>query len=225
MGRTPPRTSRACALVLLAALALLGCRVNLGRPHVQGSGVVRTEQRDVTGFDQIDVGGAIHLDYTPGKDTTVEVTTDDNLLPLLVTEVSGGTLHVFMQGSTSTSHGPTVKVSAPALKGLTVSGASSATLTGLDAPALRLTVSGASHVTASGTADRLDIDCSGASQVHARGLTAKTVKADVSGASTAEVHATEEVEADASGASTVRYAGSPARVKERPSGASSIHKE
>jgi hypothetical protein len=226
MGTQRHRTCRTCGLAVLAAVvAAGGCSVNLGGPRVQGSGVLKTETRPVKGFERIDVSGAVRLEYSAGKETTVEVSTDDNLLPLVVTEVSGDTLKVYVRGSTSTSLGTTVKVSAPQLKGLTVSGASSATLSGLEAKGLRLNVSGASTVTASGTADRLDVDCSGASHVHAKGLTAQTVVVGVSGASGAEVRAVQELDANASGASSVRYAGSPARKKENTSGASSISGE
>lgn len=226
MGTGLARACRVCGLLLLAAVvAAGGCCASLGGPRVQGSGVRKTEARDVRGFEQIEVGGAIRLDYTAGKDTAVEVSTDDNLLPLVVTEVSGGTLKVYTREGTSTNLGITVTVSAPRLKAVTVSGASSAALAGVEEEALRLNASGASNVTASGTADRLVIDCSGASQVHATKLTAQAVVVTVSGASTAEVRAVGELEASASGASTVRYAGSPARKHESASGASSITKQ
>jgi hypothetical protein len=226
MGMGRPRTCRMYSLALLVAVVGAGgCGVNLGGPRVQGSGVLKTETRDVSGFEQIEVSGAIRLEYSAGKETAVEVSTDENLLPLFVTDVSGDTLKVSMRGSTSTSLGTTVKVSAPRLKGLTVRGASSATLSGLETKNLRVKVSGASEVTASGTADRLDIDCAGASHVYAKKLTAQTVVVSVSGASGAEVHAAKELDAQASGASTVRYTGSPATTKQGSSGASSISGE
>jgi hypothetical protein len=215
-----------CGLLLLVAVvAAGGCCATLGGPRVQGSGVRKTETRDVGDFGQIEVSGAIGLEYTAGEDTEVEVSTDDNLVPLVVTEVSGATLKVYTREGTSTSLGITVKVSAPHLKAVGVSGASHATLTGVEEKSLRLTVSGASNVTASGKADRLDIDCSGASGVHATKLTAQTVAVTVSGASRAEVRAVRELDASASGASTVRYAGSPAKKQESASGASSISGE
>jgi hypothetical protein len=226
MGMGQPRTGRVCGLALMAAVAAAaGCSVNLGGPQVVGSGVRKTEKRDVKGFDRIEVGGATRLEYAPGKDTTVEVSTDDNLLPLLVTEVSGDTLKVSLTGNTSTSLGVTVKVTTPKLKGVSVAGASTAALTGLAAKELHLDVSGASNVTASGTADRLDIDCSGASHVHAKDLTAQTVAAHVSGASSAEVHADKELKAHAEGASSIRYSGTPGKTETSVGGASSVKKE
>jgi hypothetical protein len=208
--------------LILAVLALAGCGIQIMGPTVTGSGVVKTEKRDAKGFDQVDVGGALQLDFAVGKDTSVEVTADDNILPLILTEVKGDTLKIYSKGNISTSNGMVVKVSAPNLKALTASGATNSTLTGLNEKTVRLDVSGASKVTASGTTDRLEIDCSGASQVHATKLPAKDVVANVSGASRAEVHADEQLRADASGASTVIYDAAVAKKELNTSGASSI---
>ena len=86
-------------------------------------------------------------------------------------------------------------------------------------------LSGASHSTFAGASKQLAIECSGASHINAARLTAKTVTADLSGASTAHVNATEELEAEASGASTLRYVGQPAKLDKEISGASTVAPE
>ena len=104
---------------------------------------------------------------------------------------------------------------------LRLSGASTCTMTG-NGDSVHLKLSGASKCTLTGNADHLAVECSGASRLLAAGLTAQTVKTTVSGASRVEVTALQDLNARASGASTVRYAGAPAALHQRASGASTI---
>ncbi len=218
---------RVCTILttLAVTFTVVGCSFRILSPAIQGSGVSKTEKRDVGNFGRIDASGAVQLEYTAGPAAPVEVTTDDNLLPLLITTVEGDTLKVYMKSNTSTKVGTKVKVSAPSLKQLTLSGACTGTLHGLDSKALKLDANGASHITATGKADRLEIDASGASGIDTRDLTARSVHVSASGASTANVRADQELNANASGASTVHYKGSPSKVEQDSSGASHISKD
>ncbi|HZU36529.1 MAG TPA: head GIN domain-containing protein [Gemmataceae bacterium] len=218
---------RPCTIVVLLVLALAagGCAIHLGEPAVQGSGVAKTEKRNVAQFERIDVNGAVEVEYKAGPASPVEVTTDDNLLALVITEIQGDTLHLYTKGNTSSRLGIKIKLSAPALKELKVNGASRGTLTGLAGKEVRLEANGAGQITATGKADRLEIECSGASHVQAAKMPARSVTVSANGASTAEVHADEELHATASGASTIRYTGSPAKVQRDVSGASHVSQQ
>jgi Putative auto-transporter adhesin, head GIN domain len=240
MTTFPLRTGRLAAGLSLALLS--GCMVAVSAlPTVTGSGVAKTENRTVGDFTEVEVGNAIHLDLTVGPSRTVEVTADDNLLPHVVTEVAGGRLKIYADAGTATKIGIKVKATTPTLKAVEGSGASTATVTGVQADRFRLGLSGASTCTLTGKADRLDVtvsgasrctltgdagrltaECSGASHLDATGLSAKTVDASASGASTADVKAAEELKADASGASNVHYVGSPGKLSKSTSGASHV---
>src|SRR5205085_3408273 len=56
----------------------------------KGSGKIVTEKRNVSGFKGVDVGGDFQVEITAGKEFAVEIETDDNLLPLIETEVNNG---------------------------------------------------------------------------------------------------------------------------------------
>src|SRR5215210_7220442 len=59
--------------------------------RIKGSGVVRSETRNAGGFDAVDVSGVFQVEVTAGKDFSVEVRADENLLPYIRTEVEEGT--------------------------------------------------------------------------------------------------------------------------------------
>jgi hypothetical protein len=232
------RSSGPCLLLVL----LSGCV--LGPPAIQGSGVSKTETRTVAEFTEVELSSAVHLDLTVGPAAHLEVTTDDNLLPHVTTEVVDGRLKIGLSGRVSTNLGILVKATTPSLTALDGSGATQTQLTGVRGRHFRLAlsgasqcnfkgkparldleVSGASHCTLTGEADRLTVSTSGASGVGAAGFCVREVEVTASGASKVEVRATKELTANASGASKVRYLGTPAKVHQDASGASSIGPE
>src|SRR5947207_11580243 len=78
-------------LLLTCGLALAGCKLHRG---IAGSGVRKTEKRELKSFNAIDTAGAYELDVTCQKPASFEIEADDNILPLIKTEVRDGILFV-----------------------------------------------------------------------------------------------------------------------------------
>jgi hypothetical protein len=189
---------------------------------VKGSGNVVTDKRDIDSFHGIEVGNAIQVDIVAQKDYSLEIEADDNIVPLIRTEVSGGILQISCEKSISKASPIHIRISAPNIDSLDVSGASNVTVAGLQNSSLSVESSGASKVRIDGTTTKLTVDISGASKVDAQNLTAETGSIETSGASSANVNVTSSLRADASGASHINYSGSPKDVIKKSSGASSV---
>src|SRR5688572_21721476 len=195
------------------------------KSSVKGSGIGASEIRDVTGFRGVDVGGVFQVEITAGKDFEVEVSADDNLLPVIETRVSNGILHIEAKESIR-SHGPVrVRISAPDIESIEASGASKVSLANVKNDGLTIDADGASRVSLSGETAKLIADVSGASHIDAENLKATNARVDASGASHVSVSVIERLAADASGASRVAYVGSPKSVERSSSGASKIHQK
>lgn len=188
----------------------------------RGSGNVVTETRDVKGFNGVDVSGVFQVEIKANQDFRVEVEADDNLVPLIRTEVRNGVLHIESSKRISSSSGLKVRISAPNIENIEASGVSRVDLTGVENNEIRVDTSGASKTSISGRTSRLNIEVSGASSIDAEGLEAETAEINASGASKVFVFATKELRGDASGASKIVYSGNPANVERSSSGASSI---
>src|SRR5579871_539987 len=65
-----------------------------GDRRVTGSGVVRSETRQVSGFDTVTLDGVGKVVITQNGHETLTVRAEDNLLPLLRTRVVNGTLRL-----------------------------------------------------------------------------------------------------------------------------------
>lgn len=193
------------------------------RSDVKGSGNFITEKRDLSRFKGVHAGGAMQLEITVGKDFSVELEGDDNILPLIKTEVRGDTLHFERKESRTWSRNRVIaRITMPELSDLDVSGASSATANNVKAESLTIDASGASKIEISGEARVLTVDLSGASRLEAGNLKTTRANVEASGASKAVVFASEVIEADASGASRISYSGNPKSVSKDASGASSV---
>ena len=189
---------------------------------VKGSGNVVTEQREVSDFTGIDVGGIFNVEATAGREYSVSVEADDNLLPLIKTEVRRGVLEISTEGRIKSSSKITVRVTAPNIESVEASGVARVDLNGVSNGAIKLKSSGASKVIAAGDANELNVKSSGASKVDAESLRATDATVKTSGASTIRVTVSGRLVASASGAGKVLYGGTPANVEKRTSGAGKV---
>lgn len=187
-----------------------------------GSGNTKSEKRDVSGFTKVEAVGAVTLQIDAQKDFRLEIEADDNLIPLIKTEVSGDTLKISVKDKISSKSKILIKISMPLVASLDVSGASTAVVSNVKVESIKLEASGASKITINGEADDLKIDSSGASGIEAEGLTTANAEVTASGASNSTVSASKNLIADASGASSIYYTGDPKNVEPKTSGASSI---
>lgn len=189
---------------------------------VKGSGNVQTEKRELVNFKAIEVGGAFEVEVVAQKEFSVEIEADDNLLPLIETEVRGGTLEISTKNRISTKQRLRIRISAPNVESLQVSGATKVSLANLKNDSLKIDLSGASKVKVDGETRDLEVEMSGASKVDAENLKAENVTVDASGASSAAVSVSGDLKADLSGASNVTYTGNPRNLQKSTSGASSV---
>ncbi|MEP6924289.1 MAG: head GIN domain-containing protein [Pyrinomonadaceae bacterium] len=190
---------------------------------VKGSGNTVTEKRNVTGFKGVHTGGAMQLEISVGKEFSVELEGDDNILPTIKTEVRGDKLYFERKEGRIWSRGRVIaRVTMPELNDLDISGASSAIVNNVKTESLKIDASGASKIEISGEARDLAVEVSGASKLDAENLKTERTKVEASGASKVSIFASEAVDADASGASKIVYSGNPKSVSKDASGASSV---
>jgi hypothetical protein len=212
---------------VVVALAVAGCAVIGGvAPPVQGSGVVKSEERPVAGFTAVTLAGVGNVTVEIADTEGLTVKAEDNILPLLTSEVKDGTLVLGTVPNASFNATKPIEfhVRTKALTGLTVSGTGNATARQVKAGKLTVTVNGTGNVTLAGTADELEATVAGTGNVQAEGLAAKRVKARVNGTGSAVVNATESLDATVAGVGSVEYTGNPPQVRESVSGVGKVRK-
>src|SRR3954452_555117 len=155
------------ALCLILALAACGCEI-AGKVanHIHGSGVKKTEKRDVPEFDSLSVNGAYEVAIQSGKSREVQVEGDDNLLPHVVTEVENGRLVVKNDGSFNSKTALKLLIKVPNIRDVSFSGASNVELSDIKNDKLGIQIDGASTINASGETKSLAINVNGAGTVN-----------------------------------------------------------
>ena len=206
---------RKILIVLLAAS--VGCHL----PGVRGNGQIKTEERPIVTFANLDAGGAFEIEWQNGS-PALRITTDENLLPYIKNDVSDDTLHLRTREHVWPTHGIKVVISSPMRTGGRLRGAVKLTVKQLSGPTFALESRGASEITLDGSIDRLLVDMTGASQLAADGLQAKTTEISTTGAGDAEVAVTDTLKVVITGAGKVTYSGNPATSNKQITGAGSI---
>ncbi len=179
---------------------------------IVGSGIVVSQTREAAGFTSVTVAGPLRLVLEQTAGDSLEVTAEDNILPLVQTEVRGDRLFLGLAAHTRSlaiTREIVCRVRARQVSDLMASGAARVETSGIDVEQLGLTLSGASTALVRGTALRLKVDVSGASRLDAGGLQSRQAQAAVDGASYALVRAADALSANVSGASVLEYLGDP----------------
>jgi len=195
------------ALAVLAPLLFAGC--HHGFASVKGSGKRVTQKRDVGPFTAISTDGAFDIEVVCQKDLGVQVEADDNLLPLVETQVSGNTLHLRPATNYSTEDPPKIKITVPNIESFTANGAGKFQVSGLNNDKFQVYLNGAPAFSASGTTKMMGVDTNGAAKVDTHNLRAARTVVDSKGVSRVDLGVSDQLDVTVSGPSHVTYKGDP----------------
>lgn len=209
-------------IILLVAVAVASSNCKFGR-GIAGSGNRKIEKRDLKSFSAVDTSGAYEISVTCQKPVGVEIEADDNLLPLIKTEVRDGTLFVSDAQDYHSPQSPTLRITLPELISVANHGAGEVKINDANSNDLKIQSTGASSVDAAGKTKTVTISSTGAGNVDTSKLTAEKARVDVSGAANVDVYASDQLDVSISGVGSVSYAGNPKTVNKSISGIGTVN--
>ena len=196
------------ALVVLLPILFAGCHHGFGA-DVKGSGKRATQKRDVAPFTAVTTDGAFDIEVVCQKDQGVEIEADDNLLPLIETQVSGNTLRLRPTQNYSAEDPPKIKITVPNIEAFTANGAGKIQISGVSNEKLQVSLNGAPSLTASGTTKMIGVDTNGAAKVDTHNLRSGRAVVDSKGVSKVDLGVSDQLDVTVSGPSHVTYKGDP----------------
>jgi hypothetical protein len=231
-------------LGLVVFTGLSSCRFMGKRIH--GNGNVKTVERTVSSFTEVEADGNIKLIVSQGDLKPVKIEGDENLLQYIEVTQEGDRIKIQTKDGVNLipSGDLNVYLSAPVYKSIEVSGSSDilgqnkissaeeltlqASGAGdiqmeVDAPKITSGISGSGSIKLKGQTKDLSIDLSGAGHAYCYDLLTENTTVEISGVGSAQVYASVKLKADVSGAGNISYKGN-ASVSQDISGAGSVNK-
>ena len=214
------RIAIALTLAFSALFILSACKIG----GVHGSGVRKVEKRDLASFNSIETGGAFEVEVKCQKPASLEIEADDNLLPIVQTEVRSGVLHVSTTKGYNSSGGIVLRITVPDLESVKSTGAGKFRLSDVNNDNFEIQSTGATQIVASGQSKSVKIGSTGAGKIDAHNLRATSADVNVTGAASVEIYVTDELNVTVSGAGRVIYSGNP-KVDKHILGAGQVTKK
>ena len=230
--------------LLLTATLLVSFSCNRNE-RIRGNGEVKEESRNAAPFKDISTSGAYKVIIQQGSGHSIRIAAEENLLPYIQTEISGGELQIYTRKgyNIQPTKDITVYVTMEKVGILSASGASGFISKGtlnsdllelrfsgaadakldINARKLKVGVSGASKIKLSGTSNSAEYGVSGAADIRALDLATDDAQVDISGTGKAEVFVQKKLDVGISGMGNVHYKGDPS-VTKSISGAGNISK-
>jgi hypothetical protein len=234
------------AISIVAVILTSGCIVidlnGCGMKTVKGSGNLVTEDRSLSEFNQISLKGKGKVTLRKGDRHNFKIRTDDNVLPLIETEVRNGKLEIshskWNLRPTTLDYYITVKD----LRGVSIAGSgdingkdrfvsdefytdvsgSGNILLDLEVDQLDSDISGSGSTLLSGKANSYHASITGSGKISAFDLEAKNASINITGSGDCRVNVSEKLRAKITGSGDVRYKGFP-RITKKITGSGSVN--
>jgi Putative auto-transporter adhesin, head GIN domain len=193
---------------------------------VRGSGNFQTQFRNIDRYDAIDVFGTYDIEVNARQSSAFQISGDDNILPLIKTEVRDKTLFVYVDRHVNISPKLRLKIktSSDRIEQISTQGVNNLTVDNLDNNAFKLTQNGTGNTKLSGKTNSFLSTINGSIYINARQFYSQQAAIKLLGTSHIDVYANEELKLDILGMGKVNYYGNPHRIIKNVLGMSSVNK-
>jgi hypothetical protein len=204
---------------------------NVEEQQITGSGKLVTEDRPIRGVDRVDLAIPAKLDIVQGSTEALTITADDNILPYLTTNVSGGKLLIRYQPQVQVrpSQPPQITLTVKDLKGvqvsssgsmqvgpittddfdLALSSSGSIDIQELQAANITADLTSSGDITVRGEAKKLNLDVSSSGAFQAGDLKLQEAVITLSSSGAITVWVTDDLRAKISSSGNIYYYGNP----------------
>ena len=210
---------------------------------VSGSGNIKSERRNVSGFTGISLAVPASADVVQGGSEGISIETDDNILPLIETVVDGGQLKIRFKDRNMAVSTKTLRmtINVKTIDSLSVAGSGDlraaklqttklkssiagsgdVRIASLDADTLTVSIAGSGDFSAGGKANQVKAEIAGSGDLRIDKLAANNVKLSIAGSGDAAVWAKDTLTISVAGSGDVTYYGD-AKVSQSVAGSGSV---
>jgi Putative auto-transporter adhesin, head GIN domain len=177
--------------------------------NVVGKGPSKTDTRTVAEFTSVLADETADVIAMIGPLKPIQVTADENIVPIITTKVEGNTLIISTSKSYQTKNSVKVMIQAPNIDTITTRGSGDVTLKTTTVDTLTLSTTGSGDITATGNSKTVNLESTGSGDISAENLTGENVTATNGGAGNIDLRATKTLNASNDGSGNITYSGNP----------------
>jgi hypothetical protein len=181
---------------------------------VKGSGPVVREERQVAGVRAVEFGAFGTLEIIQGDEEGLTVQAQGNVLPMIVSEVTGDTLRIRIQGSVDPTYGVRMRLRVRELRSIVAGGSGNISASGISGDVISVSVAGGNVVTLTGAVREQTITLAGSGSYNGGGLESQRATVTIDGFADALVRVSEQLRTTISGSGTVEYFGDPRVIED-----------
>jgi len=245
---------RSLIKILFAVVLLTGPVYTYAKPYsTVDEPVSKIEDRHLTGFNAVSLGGSFDVYITQGSTESVKVEAPDNVIDHIITEVDNGTLKIYNKNDNGFHWDDLFGGHKKIAVYVTVKDMISASISGsgdmffkegihtnslrlklsgsgdmigrVDVRSLESSISGSGDMKISGHADNSAVSVGGSGDYSGRGLVTVNTSVRVSGSGDASISASNSVNASISGSGDIRYTGGAKNIVSSKSGSGDIERD
>ena len=238
--------------ILLLLIAILGTHTANAQwwssnKRIDGNGKVITKVFNTSDYDKISGRNSINIVLVEGKEGTITVEAESNIMQHLEVEVKGDRLEIGIEDgyNINTRKGIQIRVAVERISNLSMAGSGDITSTmklksrtmtisvagsgdiavEVEAEKLRVSIAGSGDVKLSGRTEYLDASVAGSGDISAYNLKANNVDASIAGSGDVSVYCNGgELQASIIGSGDLRYKGTTSKIKKSIMGSGDITK-
>ena len=199
--------------------------------RIDGNNTVITKERTISAFDEIVSTGNFDVYLTISDSTTLRIEAEENLIPFIVTKVTGEKLYVETKDDYRLDNNRAMKVfvTSPHMEGtrltgsgvitcdslttdflsIEISGSGRIEFNKLDVNDIHGEISGSGDITLSGSNDRSELEITGSGSIRSLKLLQNECEARITGSGNMYVNLEDYLKAVITGSGNIYYEGSP----------------
>ncbi|MFY7740040.1 MAG: head GIN domain-containing protein [Flavobacterium sp.] len=231
--------------VLLALISIsIANAQNWDKEKVKGNGVQTTITRTTESYDKISTGDSFNVELVSGKEGTITIKGDENIISHVVTEIIGNELKVYFEKDRSYNYKQDITITIPFEEISEISFTGSGNLitkdvinakdfdvkmTGsgnceleINAKKVDAKFTGSGNLKLSGLTSELEAKTAGSGDLNCIKLTSENANVAVAGSGSLEVNCTNNLIAKVAGSGNIQYKGKPKSIDSNVAGSGDI---
>ncbi|WP_299672286.1 head GIN domain-containing protein [uncultured Polaribacter sp.] len=211
---------------------------------IKGNGTIVTVNRTTSNYNGIAAGGSFDVLLVKGKEGNITIEGEENIIPYIETEVSGGTLKIKYKKNTNirTTKRLTVTVPVDDIESVALGGSgnisSKTTLKAndfnvnlggsgnielhIDSDEISTNIGGSGNINLKGTTNQLKCSIAGSGSIRAYHLTTEELNATIAGSGSIKTTVNNKIKAKLVGSGSIYYKGNPKHIDSKSVGSGSI---